>query len=219
MAIDLGISQEALTEATGSSVTPAFELVPSGVQKAKISGAFVYVNQFGTTTLRINVALNDFSGRELTFRQDIGATLKALDDGTVPPNVAYANRLKQLEYATGVSMDNWTYAAAPVKIKVFGKDVDAQQIQGFSDKTVLALVRQSENTNASPDDQYRMSNDIEGLCAVDGTDATGENAAQVFMEKVEKNGGIFKFKGYVKKEAADTPAATAEQKSAMSNLI
>ena len=73
----LGISEEELNKATGSTVTEAFELMPSGVYPAKIKEVILYKNKFGGEMLKINVAIkhND-QDRIVSFRDDIGKNLK-----------------------------------------------------------------------------------------------------------------------------------------------
>lgn len=220
--INFGIKQETMEEAKGSAVAAQFELIPSGAYKGKIKGLYFYTNKFNVQTMKVIVSLDDFPDREVQFRQDIGATLKALDDGTTPDNVGYASRIKMIAHATGTNHEEWEGSDTPVKIKVFGQETDAVQVVGLANKTIVALVRVSENTNAPADYSYRMSNDVEGICAVDGTDASGESAAEVFTEKVAKNNGIFKYKGReIKDSGSSAPVAEVSeaQKKEMDSLI
>ena len=179
----------------------------------------VYKNKFSGTQMKYIVNLTD-SDRDIEFRQDIGAKLKPDANGVAADNIGYANRLKQFCYAAGVELDALTLAPSTTKHKIFGKDEDVTLIQGLAGKSVIALVRHSEDTEKAEGESYKYSNDLEGVCATNGTDASGENAQEIFLAKVEKT-PTFKFKGKAKAASTATDAATMtpEARSAAANLI
>jgi hypothetical protein len=215
----LGTNEAAFAEATGTSVTATFELLPSGVYPATIKSVLTYTNQYGGQMMRyiVNVTEQD---RDLEFRQDIGAALKPDANGVAASNIGYTNRIKQFCYAAGVELDSLSLSPTTVKIKSYGKDYDAKQVQGMTGKSVLALVRYSQDTEKADGESYQFRNDIEGVCATNGLDASGENAKDIFMAKVEKN-PIFKFKGMKSKTttATATPAISGADKAALASLI
>ena len=216
---EIGTTTEAYIEAKGESTTAAFELIPSGAYPATVKAIYTYVNQFGGQMMKYIVHLTE-QDRDVEFRQDIGATLKPASEGVAgAQNIGYTNRLKQFCYATGVDIDTLSLSPVAVKIKSFGKDVDAKQVQGMTDKSVLALVRHSQDTEKEEGASYQFRNDIEGVCAMNGLDASGENAKEIFEVKVEKT-PIFKYKGTKSKTLAPgTSAPSDADKAAMASLI
>ena len=196
----LGITEEELKKATGSTVTEAFELMPSGVYPAKIKEVILYKNKFGGEMLKINVAVkyND-QDRIVSFRDDIGKNLKQTEEEKAAgkpgkTNEGFVNRLKSLSVATGVDMANVS-VGAETKINAFGAECVGNFLLGFNDKPVKALVRHSQNSNKKEGDSYRDTNDIEGITH------DGHEDISKFEEKVaKKEGGIFTYKGYVKDE-------------------
>ena len=217
---EIGTSAETFAAATGAAATAAFEALPSGAYKAKVKSVMVYTNQFGGTQMKYIVTLDD-GEKDIEFRQDISAKLKP-DETTriAADNLGYASRLKQFCHATNVDIDTLSLSATTVKIRIFGKETDAKEIQGMTGKTVLALVRQTDDVNKADGESYKVTNDLEGVCAVDGTDASGENAQAVFLAKIEK-APVFKIKGKVKAGGSDagTPALSNAQKEAAASLI
>lgn len=213
----LGIGQETFEKATGSTVTEAFELIPSGVYPAKIKEVIIYKNKFGGDTLKINVSVkhND-SERILSFRDDISKNLKQTEEEKAADkpgkiNEGFVNRLKSLSIATGVDMVNVT-TGAETKVNSFGTECTGNFLLGFNDKPVKALVRYSQNTSLKEGDQYRDRNDIEGIAH------EGHEDIAKFEEKVaKKEGGIFTYKGYVKDENA-AKETKEEVKEAASKL-
>lgn len=215
----IGTTAETFAEAKGSAATAAFEPLQSGAYKATIKSVMVYKNQFGGTQMKYIVNLTD-SDRDMEFRQDIGATLKPESEGVAgAPNLGYASRLKQFCFAAGVELDSLTMAPTSSKHKIFGKDTDVTLVQGMTGKTVLALVRLSDDTAKAEGESYKLSNDLEGVCAVNGIDASGEDAQATFLAKVEK-APVFKFKGKAKAATTgDVPPMTAAQQEAAKSLI
>lgn len=216
---EIGTTAAAYEEAKGESTSAAFELIPSGAYPATVKSIYTYTNKYGGTMMRYVVHLTE-QDRDLEFRQDIGATLKPVSEGVAgAPNIGYANRLKQFCYATGVDIDSLSLSPTTVKIKSFGVEVDAKQIQGMTDKSVLALVRHSQDTEKQDGEPYQFRNDIEGVCAVNGLEASGENAKEIFEAKIEKT-PIFKYKGIKSKtNTTATTVASATEKAAMASLI
>lgn len=216
----IGTTSEAYAEAKGASVTAAFEALPSGAYKATVKSVMVYVNRFGSTQMKYIVNLTE-QDRDVEFRQDIGATLKAEKEGEVgAPNLGYASRLKQFAFAAGVELDALSLAPTKTKHRIFGAEQDVTLLQGMNGKTVIALVRLSDDTNKAEGEPYKYSNDIEGVCAVNGIDASGEDAQAAFLAKVEK-APTFKYKSKAKSggaAAADT-GMDAAAKAAASSLI
>ena len=70
MSIDLlaslGITEDQFAAAKDSTVTEAFEVMPSGVVPGKIKEVILYKNKFGTETLQVNVVVkhNDAERRK-----------------------------------------------------------------------------------------------------------------------------------------------------------
>ncbi len=206
----LGVTEEQINNATGSAVAKEFEALKSGAFNATVKEVVVYKQKFKdneATFMRYTVNITD-NDKDLTFRNDIGKTLK---DGK--PNGGYADRLKMFSYATGVSMDELSMKDG-AEVKSYGKDCSGSFIIGMNGKKLKALVRLTEDTNKADGEPYKFTNDIEGVTSLDGTDPTGENAVQKFEDKVAKTPS-FKIKGYVKAgakaaTAGSTPASTAD---------
>ena len=194
----LGISQEAYDAAKESTVTEAYEVMPSGVYDSKVKEVILYTNKFGGETLKINVTVkhND-QERTLSFRDDIGKNLKQTEaekaegkPGKI--NEGFLSRLKSLSVATNVPLDS-IKEGEQTKVNSYGSDCPGKFLLGFNDKPVKALVRHSQDSNKAEGEAYRDSNDIEGIANA------GSEDIEKFQTKVEKlQDGIFKFKGYVK---------------------
>lgn len=210
----LGISQEAIDNAKSSTVTEAYEVMPSGVYDAKIKEVILYTNKFGGEMLRINVSVkhND-QERTLSFRDDIGKNLKQTDTEKAEGkpgkiNEGFMARLKSLTVATNVSMEN-VKEGPETKVSSFGSECSGKFLLGFNDKPVKALVRHSQDTTKAEGEAYRDSNDIEGITHA------GNEDIEKFKAKVDKNpDGIFKFKGYVKAGTKTQDAGTAGSEEA-----
>ena len=214
----LGTTEEAYKEAQGSAATASFEPLPSGAYKATIKSVMVYKNKYGGTQMKYIVNVTD-GDRDIEFRQDIGATLKPADGETVgAPNLGYASRLKQFCFAAGVELDSLAMAPTTSKHRIFGKEEDVTLVQGLTGKTVLALVRLTDDISKAEGESYKLSNDLEGVCAVNGIDASGEDAKAIFMAKVEKT-PVFKLKGKAKTATADAPAMSAADQEKAKSLI
>jgi len=224
MSIDLlaslGITDEQFAAAKDSTVTEAFENMPSGVMPGKIKEVILYKNKFGTETLQVNVVVkhND-AERTLSFRDDIGKNLKQTDeekaagkDGKI--NEGFVARLKSLCAAANVEISSLKEGTA-TKVNSFGAECEGKFLLGLNEKPVQCLVRLSVNTSKPEGEAFREKNDIEGVLP------KGHEDIETFEAKVEKNNGIFNYKGYVKKDtAANTSgsASSTEVKDAAANL-
>ena len=204
----LGITEDQFAAAKDSTVTEAFEVMPSGVYQGKIKEVILYKNKFGGEMLQVNVAVkyND-SERTLSFRDDIGKNLKQTDEEKAEGkpgkiNEGFVARLKSICTAANVEISALKDGAA-TKVKSFGADCEGKFILGLNDKPVQCLVRHSVDTTKAEGAQYRDSNDIEGVLS------KGHEDIATFEAKVVKNNGIFNYKGYVKKDAANTSSGSA----------
>ena len=204
----LGITEDQFAAAKDSTVTEAFEVMPSGVVAGKIKEVILYKNSFGGETLKVNVVVkhND-AERTLSFRDDIGKNLKQTDeekaagkDGKI--NEGFVARLKSLCTAANVEISALKDGPA-TKVKAFGKECEGKFLLGLNDKAVQCLVRHSVDSNKPEGEAYRDSNDIEGVLP------KGHEDIATFEAKVEKNKGIFTYKGYVKKDTANTSGSTS----------
>ena len=216
----LGITEEQFAAAKDSTVTEAFEVMPSGVVAGKIKEVILYKNSFGGEMLQVNVVVkhND-SERTLSFRDDIGKNLKQTDEekkenkpGKI--NEGFVARLKSLCAAANVEISALKDGPA-TKVKSFGKDCEGKFLLGLNDKSVQVLVRLSVDTTKAEGEAYRERNDIEGVLPKDHEDIA------TFEAKVAKNNGIFNYKGYVKKDAVNTgtsAAGSAEVQEAAAKL-
>lgn len=215
----IGTTAATYEEAQGTAATAAFEPLASGAYTATVKSVMVYKNKFGGTQMKYIVNLTD-SDRDIEFRQDIGATLKPDANGVAAPNLGYASRLKQFCYATGVELDSLTMAPTTTKHRIFGKEEDVTLLQGMTGKTVVALVRLTDDVSKAEGESYKLSNDLEGVCAVNGLDASGEDARAIFLAKIEK-APVFKMKGKAKSgaSAADAAPMDAAAREAASSLI
>ena len=215
----LGITDEQFAAAKDSTVTEAFEVMPSGVVPGKIKEVILYKNSFGGETLKVSVVVkhND-AERTLSFRDDIGKNLKQTDEekkegkpGKI--NEGFIARLKSLCSAANVEISALK-EGTETKVKAFGKDCEGKFLLGLNDKAVQCLVRHSVDSNKPEGEAYRDSNDIEGVLP------KGHEDIATFEAKVEKNKGIFTYKGYVKKDTANTSgsAGSAEVQDAAAKL-
>ena len=204
----LGITDEQFAAAKDSTVTEAFENMPSGVMPGKIKEVILYKNSFGGEMLQVNVVVkhND-AERTLSFRDDIGKNLKQTDeekkeDKPGKINEGFVARLKSLCTAANVEISALKDGPS-TKVKAFGKECEGKFLLGLNDKAVQCLVRLSVNTSRPEGEAFREKNDIEGVLP------KGHEDIAIFEAKVEKNNGIFNYKGYVKKDAAASGASSA----------
>ena len=215
----LGITEDQFAAAKDSTVTEAFEVMPSGVVAGKIKEVILYKNSFGGETLKVSVIVkhND-AERTLSFRDDIGKNLKQTKKkkkegkpGKI--NEGFIARLKSLCTAANVEISALK-EGTETKVKAFGKDCEGKFLLGLNDKAVQCLVRHSVDSNKPEGEAYRDSNDIEGVLP------KGHEDIATFEAKVEKNKGIFTYKGYVKKDTANTSgsAGSAEVQDAAAKL-
>ena len=204
----LGITDEQFATAKDSTVTEAFENMPSGVMAGKIKEVILYKNKFGGEMLQVNVVVkhND-AERTLSFRDDIGKNLKQTDEekkdnkpGKI--NEGFVARLKSLCTAANVEISALKDGPATT-VKAFGAECEGKFLLGLNDKSVQCLVRLSVNTAKAEGESFREKNDIEGVLP------KGHEDIAVFEAKVEKNKGIFNYKGYVKKDTANTSGSTS----------
>jgi len=172
----LGISKDSYDKAEGKAATEAFKPLPSGAYPGTIESVIVYTGKFGTQ-MSYKVRLND-SDRVVSFANDIGKTLQ-----TGAENGGFASRLKSFVHASGVSESDLTMKEG-VKINSYGTEYEGSELIGWVGKPVIALVKLVENPNVDEKDAYRFQNEIEGVTAPDGTDATGTNAKEVFEAKI-----------------------------------
>ena len=215
----LGITQEQFDKAKDSTVTEAFEVMPSGVVAGKIKEVILYKNKFGGEMLKINVIVkhND-TERTLSFRDDIGKNLKQTDEekkenkpGKI--NEGFVARLKSVCAAANVEISALKEGGA-TKVNSFGAEAEGKFLLGLNDRPVQCLVRHSVDTTKAEGEAYRDSNDIEGVLPA------GHEDIAVFEAKIEKNKGIFNYKGYVKKDANNSAnsASSEEIKDAAKKL-
>lgn len=211
---DNGLTKENIEQAESSAVGKVFEPLPSGVYSGEVKEVISYKNQWDGEQLSFIVAVKDDKGeeRKLSFRQDIGKTLK---DGSV--NHGYAGRLKQFAHATSTALEDLMTGEA-TKIKSFGKEHDGKTVKGFTGKTVKALVRLTNDINKEEGANFKYSNDLSGVVAPDGTQADGENAAEMFLETVKKT-PIFTIEGKSKKGTTATQATTTASGADINSMI
>ena len=204
----LGITEDQFAAAKDSTVTEAFENMTSGVYPGKIKEVILYKNSFGGEMLQVNVVVkhND-ADRTLSFRDDIGKNLKQTDEEKAEGkpgkiNEGFVARLKSLCTAANVEISALK-EGTETKVKAFGKDCEGKFLLGLNDKAVQCLVRLSVNTSRPEGEAFREKNDIEGVLP------KGHEDIATFEAKVEKNKGIFTYKGYVKKDTANTSGSTS----------
>jgi hypothetical protein len=200
---DLGITQEELAAGESTTIVKEFQPLKSGVYTAEVKSVYVYENQWGGTQMQYNVAVKDDAGEErlLSYRSDIGKTLK---DGSA--NKGYAGRLKQFAHACNTPLTDISTGSEET-IKVFGKDTKAKAIIGFTGKSIKALVRLTNDTAKEENERFKYTNDLQGVVAPDGTEEGGENAAEKFLEQVEKT-PVFTVKSKTKAASSATTATT-----------
>ncbi len=208
----MGLTEEEMVEADSSAIAKVFEPLSSGVYDAVVKSIVTYKNQWGGEQARYTVTVKDSAGedRTLTFRSDIGKTLQ---DKT--PNKGYGGRLKQFSHATGVAIAKLT-AGETVKIKTFGKEVDAQNIEGMNGKSVRALVRLTDDSNKAEGQPFKITNDILGVVKDNGTEDSGRNAEEEFLKAIAKT-PVFIVTGKTKKKVeADVQTGSGED---IANLL
>ena len=178
---DLGLDQATYDEGEASAVAKSFEAIKSGAYEGTVKEIIIYTNQYGGTEARYTVTVDkDGEATDLTFRRDIGKTLK---DGK--PNKGYAGRLKQFAYATNTELAALTMGK-DVTVKSYGKECKGEYLVGMNGKKLKILVRESDDTNKAEGVAFKITNDVAGVVALDGTDAEGENAEEKFAEQCAK---------------------------------
>lgn len=205
----IGVSQEAVAEATGEVAKP-FETLEAGCYKATVKQILMYTNSFGDKAMRyiVNITSED---RDIEFSKDINSTLK---DKSV--NGGYTNRYKQFLYATNTEESALSISPTPVKINSFGQDYEAQEILGMVGKPVIAEVLLMNDTNKADGEAYKLRNILSGVLAMDGTDASGDNKADEFTEKCKAK-PVTDYAGYVKPAKATQGAVNKEAAANISN--
>lgn len=189
----IGTSEENMEKATGE-VGKEFEPLAAGCYKGKVKDIMIYVNNFGSNSMRyvVTVTTKDGEERDLQFINDINSKLKGDAD-----NVGYANRYKQFVYATNVDESTLSKKTAAGKLNSFGKEYEYDALLGMTDKALLVEVKLRNDTTKAEGAAFKYSNTINGVLAQDGTDSTGENKAEKFNAKVEKT-PVEDYEGYVK---------------------
>ena len=214
---NLGISTEEFQAAKDSTVVEAFEVMPSGVYSGKVKEVIIYKNKFGGETLKVNFTFkyND-QERTISYRDDIGKNLKQTDEEKAAgkpgkTNEGFLARLKSLSAATNVDIAD-AKEGGEAKVNSYGAECTGKYILGFNDKKVQILVRHSQDSNKAEGEPYRDSNDVEGVTS------KGHEDVDTFTAKIEKNNGIFKYKGYVKDGAKKDNAASKEVQEKAKNI-
>lgn len=210
---DLGLTKEDIDNGESTAIVKPFEPLKSGVYSAEVKEVVVYENQWGGKQMRYNLSIKDDKGedRTVTFRSDIGKELK---DKT--PNKGYAGRLKQFAHACNVQLSDLSLGAETT-IKAYGKDYKGNALVGFTGKTVKALIRLTNDTNKEEGEKFKYTNDVQGVVAPDGTEESGENAAEKFLEQVSKT-PIFTVQGK-QKAAASTQATTTATGADINSML
>ncbi len=194
---ELGLTKEVYADGEAGATIKEFEALDSGVYDGVVKHIIVYKNQWdGTQAQYVVLVEKDGEPKEFKFRQDVGKELK---DKT--PNKGYAGRLKQFAYATNTELSALSIGK-DTKLKVFGKECDGQFLKGMDNKKVKVLLRKSDDTNKEDGEAFKITNDIMGVIAMDGTDAKGELAAEAFEEQIAKT-PIFKAPRKVKAGSGD----------------
>ena len=187
---ELGIDEKIVEAASASTVSEGFVALPSGQYPGEIESIVVFKNRFEGTEMRILVKI-PAENKTLTYRKDISKNDK---EGNI--NQGFVSRLKSLEAATGFSADDLTFGKETVTVNSFGKPAEGKALLGMNGKKVIALVRLSEDTFKDEKDNFRIGNDIEGVCAAKSEDITK------FEEKVAKlEGSAFTWASQKKKAA------------------
>lgn len=217
----LGISEEAYTESTGSTVSEGFKPTPSGIVKATVEQVATYQDpKFKQTMFRLTFKLVD-GDRVVSYRSgktnssDIGTTIKptAEQEAAGQPgseNGGYVARVKSVLTAANMEMSGLSFGKKEKGKDNFGREVELQLINGLNGKTVEIALRESHNSNLPEGAQYRESNDVEGV-------VNTEEEKEKFLEKVAKNNGIFLYAGYVKGAATGGDSKSKEDAKADSD--
>jgi|SaaInl8_150m_RNA_FD_contig_81_91483_length_2508_multi_10_in_0_out_0_3 hypothetical protein len=210
---ELDINEKEFEEAKDSTLGGDFEALESGVYDATVEEVILFKDKFKvkdeevtTTNLRINIKLKN-SGKIISFKKDVGKTVK---DGSL--NKGFLARLKSLGLATNFDIDNLE-KGKKVKLKSnFNKDCEGILLMGVNGKPVQAMVRKDIDTNKEPGEAFRESNSLEGVTS------KGSEDVEKFNDKIAKNGGEFKYKGWVKTEKAQGGKSAEENKKDLDDL-
>ena len=190
----IGASQEAMEAATGE-VGKEFGPLDAGAYKATVKQILIYTNSFGDKSMKYTVNITS-EDRDVSFMKDINAMLKDKKE-----NGGYANRFKQFLYAANVEESALSVKEASVEINSFGKKIMCDEIIGMVGKPVIAEVLLMNDTNKTEGEPYKLQNALSGVLAMDGTDASGENKAEQFVEKCATR-PLTDYKGHIAKSKA-----------------
>ena len=207
---ELGLTEEVYQDGDAGATIKEFVAVDSGAYDGVVKHIIVYKNQWDGTQAQYVVSIEkEGELKDFKFRSDVGKTLK---DGE--PNKGYAGRLKQFAYATNTELSALKIGK-DIKLKVFGKECEGQFLLGMDNKKVKVLIRKSDDTNKEDGEPFKITNDILGVIAMDGTDAKGELVAEAFEEQIGKT-PIFKAP---RKQKAGSGSASTEAKTKSGEAI
>ncbi len=205
-----GINKEEYNKAASTTVTAAFEATPSQIIDGKIKGIVIYKNKFGGEVLNVNFTYElEGKDKEISYRSDIGKNMAPTEEqkknnepGAL--NQGFLSRVKSLLVSTNKNEEDLS-DGKEIEIKDnYGNTCKGVEILGLNDLGVKLMLRLSVNTNMPEGESYRETNDIEGVvsCEQDAID---------FQEKIDKNKGLFNYKGYWKGAAKKEKSAGASK--------
>ena len=200
----IGTSEETYKDAK-AELAKEFEPLKSGVYSGQVKSIKVYVNNFGSNSMRYTITVKDEDGekRDVEFINDINSKLKGDVD-----NLGYSARFKSVLYATGTDESDLSKKDKVGKLNSFGKEYDFDEILGMNGKLVKVEVMLRNDTNKAEGASFKYSNAIAGILAPDGTDASSEDKAEAFRKKIETK-PVFDYEGYMKKSATAAQSATS----------
>ncbi len=210
----MGLSDESYSNGEAGATIKEFEALPSGVYAGKVKHVIVYKNQWDGTQAQYIVSIeHDGESKDYRFRSDVGQKLK---DGS--DNKGYAGRLKQFAYATKSELSDMS-KGDDTELKVFGKDCKGFFLKGMNEKKLKVLIRKSDDTNKAEGEAFKITNDILGVVAMDGTDSNGEDAAKAFEETIAKT-PVFKSPKKVKAgSGSNATEATTKSGQTVSDML
>lgn len=169
----LGLDSNVVAAAETQSIRPAFEALPAGVYKAKVTELATFVTANGATQLKVTVKTEGDPEQEITIYQNVKKK-----DGS-------ANEIGQATFRhilDATNKDQSQINVAKEKIKAYGKEVDGNVVKGLSDILITVFVRAIFEEGA----KYENYNEIEAYGRADGTNGKGENLVDAFKEKISK---------------------------------
>ena len=203
---ELGIDQETYDNGEAGAVAQTFEALESGVYDGTVKEIVIFKNKWDGTEASYTVSIK--KGKEpvdFRFRRTIGEKLK---DGK--PNKGYAGRLKQFAYATGTELTSLSMGS-DTTFKHFGTECKGSLMIGMNGKNLKVLLRKSDDIGKTEGESYKITNDVMGVVAMDGTDADGEDAEKAFLETCKKTPIFLHGKKSKGNATAATNTATAEE--------